>query len=183
MIKTHYRSPLNFNQELLMDAKNNLTRLYTAIKDYKGNSLNNGGINKGNKIGNVATKDINWKNTYAQKFKLAMDDDFNTSLALSIIFELMGEVNKSKNLELMELIVSLGNILGILYRSPKDYFQSVNGLLLDDKGVEGIEELIIQRNTARKNKDFALSDQVRDKLLAQGIVLEDTDAGTVWRKV
>lgn len=162
MLKTHYRSPLNFNHISLEDAKNNLTKLYTAIKDYviKPNSVI-----------------VDWSNDIAQKFRLAMDDDFNTSLAMTILSELANEINKEHKPQLALLLVGLANTLGLLNRTANEFFQAGSSL-----SKEQIEELIITRKNARLNKDFTLADKVRQDLLAQGIILEDSATGTTWRK-
>ncbi|MFN7093746.1 MAG: cysteine--tRNA ligase [Burkholderiales bacterium] len=161
MLKTHYRSPLNFNHISLEDAKQNLARLYTAIKTYD-TSINN--------------LILDWDNEFAIKFKAAMDDDFNTALAISVLFELVVEVNKQHNLELAQLLVALANTIGLLNRSTIEFFQAGSVLSAAD-----IEDLISKRKEAKLAKNFTQADKIRHTLLSKGIVLEDTTSGTTWR--
>lgn len=164
MLKTHYRSPLNFDADNLVDAKHSLSRLYTAIKPF---------------IGSIKSDyHIDWTNSYAKNFQDAMNDDFNTPLAISVLFEMTGEINKNKNKEVANLLVALSNTIGLLFRSADEFMQGGSNL-----SANAIEEQITKRLEARKNKDFALSDKIRDELLIQGIVLEDGANGTSWRKV
>lgn len=162
MLRTHYRSPLNFSQHNLLDAKNSLTRIYQAVKSFPRQ---------------IAT--IDWHNdSYAQRFKAAMDDDFNTPLAISILFELVGEINRQAQAKPAALLYNLANCLGLLSSQPQDFLQAGSALAVAD-----IEELIVKRNLARQQKDFTLSDQIREELLSHGVVLEDGSAGTIWRKI
>lgn len=160
MLRTHYRSPLNFSHDNLIDAKNSLTKLYQVLRDYDLTAL--------------PVADM--KNEYVQKFTNAMNDDFNTALAISILFEIVSLLNKEKNEQLVANLVHLAKAIGILISNPQDFLQG--GLEVDSQYVEG---MIAKRNQARANKDFALSDKIRDELLAQGILLEDSKTGTIWR--
>jgi cysteinyl-tRNA synthetase len=160
MLRTHYRSPLNFNQDALNDAKSGLTRLYTAIKPYT--------INRQVKI--------DWNLAYANKFKQAMDDDFNTALAISILFELTSEINKEHNQQFADLLILLSNSIGLLQREVKDFFHSGS-----EVSPQLIEEQIYKRNLAKQNRDFKLADKIRNDLLIKGIILEDGVDGTIWR--
>jgi len=166
LISSHYRSPLNYSNESIDEARNALDRLYNSIKD------------------------LNYKNTdyikseFTDRFHNAMKDDFNTPLAISILFEIAKEINsfkkKEKNEEANSLaseLYNLSRIIGLLEESPKKYFQT--GISVSD---EDIQNLISKRNQARLNKDFDLSDKIRDELLDMGITLEDKDTGTIWRK-
>ena len=164
MLRTHYRSPLNFNHDNLIDAKNALTKIYSSLREYD-NLTTNSSI-------------IDWSNQYAKRFKDAMDDDFNTPLAISILFEMVGQINRDKNLELANLLINLANLIGILNSNTNDFLQS--GADIDS---EYIERMISDRNQARINRDFKLSDDIRDRLLLDGIILEDNKNGTIWRKV
>ncbi len=161
MLKTHYRSPLNFNQDNLDEAKSGLSRLYTALKIYE---LDDDFV-------------IDWDNEYAKRFKLAMNDDFNTSLAISILFEICTNINKQNDIILANLLVKLANTIGLLNRDANDFLQANTSLAADE-----IEQLIIDRKNARANKNFALADKIRNDLLAKGIILEDSAAETTWRK-
>jgi cysteinyl-tRNA synthetase len=163
MLKTHYRSPLNFNQIALDDAKNSLTRLYTAIKPYTIESNNI----------------IDWNNQYAIKFKMAMDDDFNTALAISVLFKIANEINRQNNSELANLLINLANTVGLLTRNTDEFFHS------DTDGISAskIENLIKQRINAKSNKDFVLADSIRNELLKYRVILEDKANITTWRKM
>jgi cysteinyl-tRNA synthetase len=107
-----------------------------------------------------------------------MDDDFNTSLAISILFELVNEINRTKDFELAKLLYTLANAVGLLSNNPQQFLQS--GVELS---AQVIEEMIVKRNQARLDRDFALSDKIRDELLSNNIVLEDSKNGTIWRKL
>lgn len=166
ILKTHYRSPLNFSYDNLLDAKNSLTRLYQTLREYDFSS-------------NICDfSKIDWSVNYAVNFKNAMDDDFNTSLAISILFELVNEINRTKDFELAKLLYTLANAVGLLSNNPQQFLQS--GVELS---AQVIEEMIVKRNKARLDRDFALSDKIRDELLSNNIVLEDSKNGTIWRKL
>ena len=166
LISSHYRSPLNYSTKSIDEARNSLDRLYNSIKD-------------------LNYKKIDFtKGEYTERFHNAMQDDFNTPSAISILFEMAKEINflkKEKKSEdanaLASELYNLSKILGILEESPEKYFQT--GISFSD---EEIQDLISKRNEARSNKDFKLSDKIRDHLLDKGITLEDKDTGTIWRK-
>jgi cysteinyl-tRNA synthetase len=166
MLKSHYRSPLNFSYDNLLDAKNSLSKIYQTLRDYDFNADN---CNIG---------EIDWLDKYAVNFKNAMDDDFNTSLAISVLFEIVTEINLEKNSKLAKLLYTLANTIGLLNSNPQQFLQSGVGL-----SVQFIEEMIVKRNQARLDRDFALSDKIRDELLSNNIVLEDSKNGTIWRKL
>jgi len=161
ILKAHYRSPLNYSDKHLEDAKIGLTKLYLTIRDFKGESIGT----------------IDWNQLYANKFKQALDDDFNSSEAISILFELANEINKTNSSELLILLKSLAQILGLLSKDPEHFLQGNNS-----KGDEDIELMIKKRNDAKKNKNFQEADDIRANLLEKGILLEDTPEGTIWRK-
>lgn len=161
MLRTHYRSPLNFSHDSLIDTKNSLTRIYQALRNYEL----------------VDNLPIDWNNPFAKKFKDAMDDDFNSSLAISVLFELVTEINSETNQELAQLLLSLANLIGLLTNDPQKFLQG------DDVDINHVENLISQRNKARAERNFNLSDQIRNELLSMGITLEDSVNGTIWRKV
>jgi cysteinyl-tRNA synthetase len=163
MLRTHYRSPLNFSYEHLDEAKHGLARLYTAIKPYIASAK-------------IDVTNIDWSNEFASRFKSAMDDDFNTALAISVLFELATLINKENTITHALLLISLANTIGLLNRKPQDFLQADSDL------TSKVEALIEERNIARKAKDFALADKIRNDLLTQGIVLEDGSGGTTWRK-
>ncbi|MCY7296594.1 cysteine--tRNA ligase [Alteromonas sp. a30] len=166
LMSAHYRSQLNYSEENLKQARSSLERLYTALRDVSADTsvdIHHGG--------------------YLARFEQAMDDDFNTPEAFSVLFELSKAINKTEdNAEkaaLAGVLKQLGAVLGLLQLDPVAYLQgSVSG---DDDTAE-IEALIQQRNDARKNKDWAAADDARDKLQAMNIVLEDGPEGTTWRR-
>ena len=161
MLKTHYRSPLNFSHDSLMDTKNSLNRFYQALRKY-----------------NLAEDYlIDWNNQFAKRFKEAMDDDFNTPLAISILFEIVTELNKTDAAELANLLKKLAATIGLITSNPEDFLQADSGLAETE-----IEQLVISRKIAKQNKDFKLADQIRADLLVKGIILEDNKDGTTWRK-
>jgi cysteinyl-tRNA synthetase len=174
MLSGHYRTQLNFNVELLESSKAALDRLYNAI----GNLENLLGEVKLEELSDSEKEYLKTLHSYKDKYIEKMDDDFNTADAISVIFDLVRDinsnitVNSSKELVQysLELIRELGSPLGILQKSTK-------GNLEDE-----IEALIAQRQQARKDKNWALSDKIRDDLKARGIVLEDTPQGVRWKK-
>ena len=167
VLASHYRSPLNYSDQLLDTARSALTRLYNSLRD-----LSLEGI--------TATDD----DAIAQ-FHDAMDDDFNTSEALAVLFDLANQVNKlrdeDKELALTKAntLKQLGNVLGILEEDVESFLQSGVG---EDSDTADIESLIEQRLAARQNKDWAEADRLRDELDKLGIVLEDKDGKTIWRR-
>ena len=174
MLSAHYRIQVNFSKELLDSAKASMERLYNTVGNLE-NLLDE--ITKQN-MNNEEEKYLNSLDKYRDKYIEKMDDDFNTADAISVLFELSKDVNTnitisaSKELvtKALKLIRELGEPLGILQKTTKTS--------LEDE----IEALIQERQNARKNKDFALSDKIRDDLKARGIVLEDTSQGVRWKK-
>ena len=160
MLRTHYRRPLNFSFSLIEETKTFLTKLYLCIKEFQVDKV----------------KDIDWGNEYAVKFKSAMDDDFNTPLALQVIFEICNKINVTKDLNLVNLIIKLSNILGILNYVPDEYLK-----LQVEFSPDLINEQIEIRNKAKLDKNYELADQIRQQLLSKNIILEDTSTGTSWR--
>ena len=179
IIRAQYRSPLNYSDHHLDDAKQGLTRLYTALKDF-----------------DVVAGDIDWSNPHAAKFRQAMDDDFNTPEAVAVLFELANEINRLKSIETAQLLKSLAAILGLLQRSAQEFLQNTVVIMTTpgDAVADGvtahmvnytpevIDRLIDDRVAARKAKNFAESDRIRKELLDVGIVLEDGPKGTTWRR-
>jgi cysteinyl-tRNA synthetase len=160
MLRTHYRSPFNFSDVTLDDARASLRRLYTSLDGL-----------------DVPSIEIDWSERRAAAFKAAMDDDFNTPVAVAVLFELAAEVNRTRSLEAAALLKALGATLGVLQQAPRRYLQAGNTL---DAG--NIEERIEARNAAKRARDFALADQIRQELAAQGIELKDSPTGTTWVK-
>ena len=166
LISNHYRSPLNYSEEGVLEAKSALDRLYTSLIDLD--------LRK-EKHSNDAD--------LVSPFKEAMEDDFNVPSALAALFEIAKSINLAKengNIKeanvLGATLVHLSKPLGILQQKTEDYFQI--GATLSN---EEIQSMIDERNQAREDKDFKLSDKIRDSLLEKGIVLEDTDKGTTWK--
>jgi len=180
ILTSHYRSPLNYSDKNLDNAKSVLDGFYAALN----------GIN--------VTDDVD-VGDYGQRFNAAMNDDFNTPEALAILSELRRELNAATETQQIEFFASvlkkLGEILGLLQADPGNYRKGLRPAVVDTKlvwnvqndEVDGLSEdditaLIKQRLAARGNKDWAESDRIRDELKAQGIVLEDGADGTTWRR-
>jgi len=164
VVRSHYRSPLNYSDVHFGDARSSLKRLYTTLDLVAPKD--------------IAISEIDWSNAYASRFKQAMDEDFATPEAVSVLFDLSGEVNKSKDPYLSGLLKALGSCLGILESSPSAFLKA--GAALSEQEID----LQIQaRAQAKKDKNFALADEIRQTLLDQGIVLKDAAQGTTWEHV
>ena len=166
ILRAHYRSPLNYSDQHLDDAKSALARLYIALK--------------GREIPPATA--IDWNGPHAQRFKNAMDDDFNTPEAVAVLFDLASEVNRTGSLADMALLKSMGGLLGLLQRDPQQHLQD-ESLAGDAKFTpERIEEMIQQRLSARAARNFAEADRIRKDLSDADILLEDGPDGTSWRR-
>ena len=163
ILRAHYRSPLNYSDVHLDDAKVALTRLYTALRGIE-----------------IATVEVDWQQPQAAKFKAAMDDDFSTSEALAILFDLANEVNKTKSSQTAGLLKALAGVVGLLQREPNAFLQA-DAANTNDEALD-VDAMIIARNEAKKAKNYAEADQIRKTLTEAGIVLEDTPQGTIWRR-
>jgi len=160
ILRAHYRSPLNHTDQNLDDARQALTRLYTALKGF-----------------DVVPEPIDWADTPAKQFREAMDDDFNTPEAVAVLFDLANEVNRSRSEKSARLLKSLAGILGLLGRRAEAFLQV--GTVTHTP--ESIQKLIEARLAARKAKNFAEADRIRKQLEDSGVILEDGPQVTTWR--
>ena len=165
IVRAHYRSPLNYSDQHLDDARHALARLYTALKGAKTSA---------------AAGKVDWTHPVAARFREAMNDDFNTPQAVAVLFDLANEINRSRSAEDAALLKSLAAGLGLLQRAPLEFLQAMPA----GQGItqQRVEELIAARAAARKARNFSESDRIRDELLGAGIALEDTPKGTLWRR-
>jgi cysteinyl-tRNA synthetase len=161
ILRAHYRSPLNYSDQHLEDAKGALTRLYTALK--------NAGPGEARLV---------WDDPHAARFREAMDDDFGTPQAVAVLFDLANRVNGGEK-ALAPLLRGLAGVLGLLQRDPEAFLRAGPG---DALGAEAIESRIAERVRARKSKGFAAADRIRRELDAAGVVLEDSGGATTWRR-
>ena len=164
ILRAHYRSPLNYSDAHLDDAKGALTRLYTALKNTPPAEFD---------LSNDA-------NDYTRRFFAAMNDDFGTVEAVAVLFELALEVNKTGDAHLAGCLKTLAGIVGLLQREPAEFLQG--GAASDGLTNAEIDALIEQRKQARADKNWAESDRIRDVLNAENIILEDGAGGTTWRR-
>jgi len=166
ILRAHYRSQLNYSDAHLDDAKSALGRLYTALKRLD--------------VTTVERAAIDFNAPYAQRFKAAMDDDFNTPEAMAVMFELANEVNKTNSMLLAAQLKLLGGLLGLLQREAGEFLQG--GAAINGLNEAEIETQIAARIAAKQAKNYAESDRIRKELVEAGIILEDSAAGTSWRR-
>ena len=163
---THYRKPINFNENSINDAKNILDKLYESIREFDESKLE---VDK----------------SFSVKFNNSLKDDFNTPKAIKVLQEINQQINRqvsTDNSDLRKLknsLRSFANSIGLLLNSAEDYFKYSGDSELDDNK---IQEAIEERNEARANKNFALADSIRKELLEKGISLEDKEGKTYWKK-
>ncbi|MGI8465940.1 cysteine--tRNA ligase [Pectobacterium punjabense] len=168
LMSGHYRSQLNYSEDNLKQARAALERLYTALR------------------GTDLSVEAHGGDEFEARFREAMDDDFNTPEAYSVLFDMAREVNRLKAEDVLaanqlaSALRKLSGVLGLLEQDPEQFLQ--NGVQVDNDEVKEIEALIQQRKDARAAKDWALADQARDRLNEMGIVLEDGPQGTIWRR-
>ena len=164
---SHYRSQIDYAEDALVEAQRALDRLYTAMDQ-------------------LELQDVSLEGPYLDRFNSAMDDDFNTREAISVLFEMAREVNRLKrNTDPQAAVLAsqmrgLGNILGLLELDPQAYLKGEAGE--GDLADANVDALVVQRQQAKLDRNFALSDQIRDQLKVAGIVLEDSKEGTVWKR-
>ncbi len=164
VVRSHYRSPLNFSDQHLDDARASLKRLYTALQAVAPQPVS-----------------IDWSQPHAARFKAAMDEDFGTPEAVAVLFDLAAEVNRTQSAELSGLLKALGGVLGLLQADALAFLQTGSGVGGSDETAQ-IEALIAARAAAKAAKDFALADNIRKQLSDMGVVLKDSAQGTVWER-
>jgi cysteinyl-tRNA synthetase len=162
LVRPHYRSQINFAPEMIAEARAALTRLYRALAEVPAEA-----------------GAVDWDEPHARRFGAAMDDDFNTALAVSVLFDLAGQLNRTRSPAQARQLKALGAVLGLLQRAPQQFLRGSERA--DEEARIGA--LIEQRAAAKKSKDYGRADAIRQQLLAEGIVLEDKPgAVTLWRR-
>jgi cysteinyl-tRNA synthetase len=168
VLSSHYRSPLNYSDEQLNESRSALERLYTALRNIE-----------------PVTNDV--KSDYVRRFEKAMNDDFNSAKAISVLFECANDLNKLKKTDTEQAAKTAADLLlmaqplGLLSQNPEDYLQSTTGTN-DAIANDEINRLIDERLQAKTDKNWALADQIRDQLKEQGVILEDSGKETTWRR-
>ncbi len=163
LVRAHYRSQINYTLRSLDDARASLARLYTAFQDCPPDDL-----------------PLDWDEEHARRFREAMDDDFNTPIAVAALFDLASEINRSKSPALARQLKRLGAILGLLARTPEAFLQA-RGSAAGEPPFD-IEGAIAERQAAKAARDFARADRIRSELAERGVLLEDSPSGTRWRR-
>jgi len=166
LVRSHYRSQIAFTPEMLVEARASLARLYTALKSAPAS---------------LAVTTVDWNDSAAQRFAAAMDDDFNTPQAMSVLFDLAADANRGDAVAAVRLR-ALGAILGLLQRDPVEFLRAGSVAAEGAPDDQQIQALIEARAAAKLRRDFAEADRVRGQLAGLGVVLEDGPAGTTWRR-
>jgi cysteinyl-tRNA synthetase len=166
LVRPHYRSQIAFSAAMIEEARASLGRLYTALRTAP-----------------AVDAPVDWDEPYARRFAEAMDDDFNTPQAVSVLFEMAAEVNRAPSPALATQMRALGGVLGLLQRDPTEFLRSAPAA----SAAEGLDDASIarqieERAAAKARRDFPAADQIRQGLLQQGVVLEDGPGGTTWRR-
>ena len=163
LLRSHYRSPISFANSLIDDSHKALQRLYTALKNAPAQDDDSA---------------IDWTNPWAAKFKAAMDEDFNTPEAIGVLQQMAAEINRTGDADTAALLKKLGALLNVLQRDPEVFLKgAVTGL--DEAAIDA---KMAERTAAKKARDFAKADAIRNELAALGIVIEDGPAGSTWRR-
>ncbi|MFV0371825.1 MAG: cysteine--tRNA ligase [Azonexus sp.] len=163
ILRAHYRSPLNYSDAHLDDAKRSLDGLYFTLRDVP-----------------PAAVAIDWTTDYAARFAAALNEDFDSHGAIAVLFDLAAEAKRQKSAQLAGLLQALGGVIGLLERSPQAYLQAGPGA--GELDAAQIEAMIAARAAAKQARDFATADRLRDELKAAGVILDDSAQGTTWRR-
>ena len=161
LLRSHYRSPISFNPSLIEEAHKGLQRFYSALKGK-----------------NAQTAPVDWNEPWSARFKAAMDDDFNTPEAVSVLFELAAEINRTGDEKLASILKSLGAVMNILQIEPEQFLKGATS----DLNEAQIDALVAERVEAKKARNWARADEIRNTLTAMGIVVEDGPQGSTWRR-
>ena len=184
VLRAHYRSPINYSDAHLDDARASLLRLYTALTPGTPGAPDTLDVS-GHDAHRQPPAQPDWTTPSGQRFREAMDDDFNTPIAVSVLFDLASELNRTRDPATERELRSLASVLGLLAKPPEQAVQS--GLRGSDQTGAGlsdadIDTMVARRTEAKKARQFAQADQLRAELLARGVILEDSATGTRWRR-